>query len=223
MLMSVRLKVLFLSACWFLPGLAYVPDDSEDGSTLQELVVLYQESVLQLSPGSQVGEACESNLSCAVEHSLCIAGTCICSRGYVLAGTECVTLASTYLRRTVRAYLIAAGCLLSLLIFASALCVLYWKRKIDDRRDMEELDVVSNVRRVGEPTWMLNASEDRSCGQQVGRIWYIDAPGRVPPSTSVAMAEKPPSYEDAVNKVPVLQVAQEKAAALRREIKRMTL
>ncbi|XP_037281678.2 uncharacterized protein LOC119174742 isoform X2 [Rhipicephalus microplus] len=73
------------------------------------------------------------------------------------------------LRGFPKMYLMSIGCLLSILIFSMSLCFLYWKRKLDERRNREV--------------------EDHSSASSVAFSLWSDT----------YQGDKPPAYEVAVN------------------------
>ncbi|KAK8777100.1 hypothetical protein V5799_029555 [Amblyomma americanum] len=116
---------------------------------------------------SQLGQWCQTDSNCSVENSGCMAETCVCRLGYVLYEDRCIPVPRSS-RGLSKVYLMSVGCLLSILIFSMSLCFLYWKRKLDDRRNMQ--------------------AEDRPTA-------VVTPPSLCSGSSAV---DKPPPYEDAV-------------------------
>ncbi|XP_077538768.1 uncharacterized protein LOC144151543 [Haemaphysalis longicornis] len=99
--------------------------DSEDTFTVQDVLV---------KGYSQLGEWCRWDANCSTENSGCVAEICACKLGFLLYEDKCVPELRS--RGLSKAYLASIGCFVSILIFSMSLCFLYWKRKMDDRRDL---------------------------------------------------------------------------------------
>ncbi|XP_075552433.1 uncharacterized protein LOC142585519 [Dermacentor variabilis] len=117
---------------------------------------------------SQLGHWCRTDSNCLADNSGCLAEICACMIGFVLYEDRCIPEPRN--RNFSKVYLMSIGCLLSILIFSMSLCFLYWKRKLDDRRNLEMEDSGS-VAGIAPPLWSDECSSD-----------------------------KPPSYEVAVNR-----------------------
>ncbi|XP_037281677.2 uncharacterized protein LOC119174742 isoform X1 [Rhipicephalus microplus] len=116
---------------------------------------------------SQLGQWCLTDSNCLTENSGCLADICACKIGFVLYGDRCIP--EPRLRGFPKMYLMSIGCLLSILIFSMSLCFLYWKRKLDERRNREV--------------------EDHSSASSVAFSLWSDT----------YQGDKPPAYEVAVN------------------------
>lgn len=98
---------------------------SEDTFTVQDVL---------LKGYSQLGEWCRWDANCSTENSACVAEICACKLGFLLYEDRCVPELRS--RGLSKVYLAGIGCFVSILIFSMSLCFLYWKRKLDDRRDL---------------------------------------------------------------------------------------
>ncbi|CAN8018742.1 unnamed protein product, partial [Ixodes persulcatus] len=134
---------------------------------------------------SQIGQWCRKDSDCIAENSGCIADICSCLIDFILIKDQCVSAPQ---RASSKVYLMAIGCLLSVLIFSLSLCFLYWRRKVHERREERDL-ALSRVLRHTAESW-VTFSPSIADDVVYGRL--------TPAADSVCylqMFDKPPSYE----------------------------
>ncbi|XP_037519772.2 uncharacterized protein LOC119396575 [Rhipicephalus sanguineus] len=113
---------------------------------------------------SQLGQWCLTDSNCLTENSGCLAEICACKIGFALYGDRCIP--EPRHRSFPKMYLMSIGCLLSILIFSMSLCFLYWKRKLDDRRNREVEDH-SSASSIAPPLWSDTYSSDKPPAYEV--------------------------------------------------------
>lgn len=156
-----------------------------------------------LKGDSQLGQWCRTDSNCLTENSGCLAEICACKIGFVLHEDRCIPEPRN--RGFSKVYLMSIGCLLSILIFSMSLCFLYWKRKLDDRRNLEVEDN-SSVVGIAPPLWSDTCSSDKPPSYEVAVSrscfrFKLEAPApsswhALPSSDNQVSIALPPAYEE---------------------------
>lgn len=152
---------------------------------------------------SQLGQWCRTDSNCMTENSSCLAEICACKIGFVLYEDKCIPEPGH--RGFSKVYLMSIGCLLSIVIFSMSLCFLYWKRKLDDRRNREVEDH-SSASSIAPSLWSDTYSSDKPPSYEIavhssGYRSKLEAPApsswrAVPLSDDQVTVALPPSYEE---------------------------
>ncbi|KAL1487313.1 hypothetical protein MTO96_008096 [Rhipicephalus appendiculatus] len=152
---------------------------------------------------SQLGQWCLTDSNCLTENSGCLADICACKIGFVLYGDRCIP--ELRHRGFPKMYLMSIGCLLSILIFSMSLCFLYWKRKLDERRN-REVDDHSTASSIAPSLWSDTYTSDKppayevavnsSCFRSKLEAPALSSWRAVPLSDNQVAVSLPPSYEE---------------------------